>query len=355
MATAVYYYYAYMEDGKCVDVERTRTQKTGAALENYVEITVNEYDACMNDDKTSQYYIIGKSWNGEEWYVDTTHYYAIINEKLICVNFASAYNEINDKAYVPITKTMFENQTVFHNKYDPDMNVFYEVTFPQYADADTTMISVNGNDVTLQSVIEGLQAAIDNAGTSLSANDVINMIKGVDGAGSGLDADTFDGFDSSYFASKQDLVNYATKADIQGVAKTSDLASYAPLTALSSYAPLTTLSNYATAADLKSLRNKVNGIKSTEFEIGTVIKSRGYRGAYTETLGFRPKAVLVIPSDGNMYDHNNEVQRGGLYIDDGNDYSRQGCAIIDDGFQLYAYEEDGNDLLGGVHLYIAFK
>ena len=344
MATVVYYYYAYMEDGKCVDVERTRTEKTGNALENYIEITANQYNACMDDDVNSPDYIIGKSWNGEEWYLDTTHYYAIINEKLICVNFASAYNEITDKAYVPITKTMFENQTVLHNKYDPDMNVFYEVTFPQYADADTTTISVNGNDVTLQSVIEGLQAAIDNAGTSLSANDVINMIKGVDGAGSGLDADTFDGFDSSYFASKQDLANYASKQDIQGLAKASDLGAYAPLTALS---------NYATTAQVQNLRNAVNNIKSTEFEIGTVIKARGYRGAYSENVGFRPKAVLVMPIDGNMYVDG--VQRGGLYIDDGNDYSRQGCAITDDGFQLYAYEEDGNDLLGGVHLYIAFK
>lgn len=344
MATAIYYYYAYMEDGKCVDVERTRTQKTGDALENYVEITENQYNACMDDDVNSPDYIIGKSWNGEEWYLDTTHYYAIINEKLICVNFATSYNEINDKAYVPITKTEYENQTVYHKKYDPDMNVFYEVTFPQYADADTTMISVNGNDVTLQSVIEGLQNAIDNAGVSLNANDIINMIKGVDGAGSELDADTFDGFDSSYFASKQDLANYATKADIQGVAKTSDLASYAPLTALN---------GYATVADIQHLRNAVNNIKSTDFEIGMIIKARGTRGAYTETLGFRPKAVLVMPIDGNMYDGG--IQRGGLYIDDGNDFSRQGGAITDDGFSLFAYEEDGIDLLGGVRVYIAFK
>lgn len=335
MATAVYYYYAFMEDGKCVDVERTRTEKTGAALENYIAITANQYNACMDDDVSSPDYIIGKSWNGEEWYLDTTHYYAIINEKLICVNFASSYGEINDKAYVPITKTLYENQTVYHKKYDPDMNVFYEVTFPQYADADTTMISVNGNDLTLQSVIEGLQAAIDNAGVSLSANDVIDMLKGVDGAGSGLDSDTLDGLDSSYFASKQDLTAYATKADIQGMAKTSDLA------------------NYATAADVHNLRSTVNGIKSTEIETGLIIKARGTRGAYTENLGFRPKAVLVIPMDGNMYDGG--IQRGGLYIDDGNDFSRQGGAITDNGFELYAYEEDGIDLLGGVRVYIAFK
>lgn len=355
MATAVYYYYAFMEDGKCVDVERTRTEKTGAALENYIAITANQYNACMDDDVSSPDYIIGKSWNGEEWYLDTTHYYAIINEKLICVNFASSYGEINDKAYVPITKTMFENQTVYHKKYDPDMNVFYEVTFPQYADADTTMISVNGNDVTLQSVIEGLQAAINNAGVSLNANDIIKMLKGVDGAGSGLDADTFDGFDSSYFASKQDLTAYATKADIQGMAKTSDLANYATNATLASYAPLTALNGYATAADVQNLRSTVNGIKSTEIETGLIIKARGTRGAYTENLGFRPKAVLVIPMDGNMYDHDNGIQRGGLYIDDGNDFSRQGGAITDNGFELYAYEEDGIDLLGGVRVYIAFK
>ena len=271
------------------------------------------------------------------------------------MNFATSYNEINDKAYVPITKTEYENQTVYHKKYDPDMNVFYDVTFPQYADADTTMISVNGNDVTLQSVIEGLQAAIDNAGVSLSANDVINMLKGVDGAGSGLDSDTLDGLDSSYFASKQDLVNYATKADIQGMAKTSDLANYATNATLASYAPLTALNGYATSADVQNLRNTVNNIKSTDFEIGMIIKARGTRGAYTETLGFRPKAVLVMPIDGNMYDHDNGIQRGGLYIDDGNDFSRQGCAITDDGFSLFAYEEDGIDLLGGVRVYIAFK
>lgn len=353
MATVTYFFYAFMEDGKCVDVERTRTQKTGDALENYVEITVNEYNACMDDDATSPYYIIGKSWNGESWYVDNTHYYAIINEKLICVNFATSYKEIADKAYVPITRTEYENLIPYHKKYDPDMNVFYEVTFPQYADADTTMISVNGKDVALQDVIESLQNAIENAGNSLDANTIISMIKGVDGAGSELDADTIDGFDSSYFVSKQDLAGYATKADVQGVAKTSDLAKYATVDSLANYATIGSLNGFASATDVQSVRNAINNIKSTEFEIGTVIKARGYRGAYTETLGFRPKAVLVMPIDGNMYVDG--IQRGGLYIDDGNDYSRQGGAITNDGFQLYAYEEDGNDLLGGVHLYIAFK
>ena len=34
---------------------------------------------------------------------------------------------------------------------------------------------------------------------------------------------------------------------------------------------------------------------------------------------------------------------------------KSGGAITDDGFSLFAYKEDGIDLLGGVRVYIAFK
>lgn len=351
MATVIYYYYAYMEDGVCVDIERTRVQKTD--LTNYVEVTVNEYNAYMNEDTSSEYYIIGKSWDGSEWYLDNTYYYAVINEKFICVNFVASSEEIIDKAYVTINKAAYESQEYRNKKYDAVMNSFYTVSFPQYAEADTTNISVNGEDVTLQSVIAGLQAAIADAGTNIDANTILNMLKGVDGEGSGVDADTLDGHDTSYFASKQELTNLATKQELANLATKQDIQGVAKVTDLANYAPLSALANCASAAEVQNLRNTVSAIKSTELVFGTVIKPRGYRGAYSETLGFRPKAVLVMPIDGNIY--YDDIQRGGLYIDDGNDYSRRGCAITDNGFSLYAYEEDGNDLVGGVHLYIAFK
>lgn len=344
MAT-VYYYYAYMEEGKCVDIERTRTQKSAEDMGDvYIEVTVDEYNAYMNDDTNSVFYIIGKSWNGEEWYLDTAYYYAIINEQFICVNFARVYKEINDKSYVQISKSDYDNLTPYRMRYDADMDSWYEVTFPQYADADTTMISVKGQDVTLQSVIESLQNAIADVNTDIDVDTVMALIKGADGEGSGVDADTLDGHDSSEFITAAQMANYATKTDLSGYATKSDL---------SSYAAKTDLSNYATNNSLLDVKNSIGNIKTTKYKVGLIIKARGYRGAFSEYVGFRPKAVLVIPKDGNMYEDG--IQRGGLYIDDGNDYSRCGCAITDDGFELYAYEEDGIDLLGGNRLYIAFN
>lgn len=393
---SVYYYYAYMEGGICIDVERTRTAKTD--LTNYIEITAAQYEASYNEEN-SEDNILGKSWNGSEWYVDDTLYYAIINEKFICVNLATLAEETNDKAFVKITREEYESMSILGKKYDETAGQFYEVTFPQRADADTTNISVNGQDISLQEVIQSLQEAVNDKSNSIDFETIVKMLKASDGANSGFDADYLDGYDSSHFASKDDLTSYAkteqltdlvnkseianlaskndlndlaTKVELTNYAAKSDLDSYAKTDALTNYATKSDLSNFATVSALNSVSaqnaNLASQVSNCNSQISNLavrpsinvefqkrFKSDTYRGAVEFNLGYRPYAVLVVPEDGKMYDNEREVARGGLFVDNGADTSRLGCAITDTGFTVYSYEEDGIALASGAKSFLIFK
>lgn len=199
MASITYYYYAYIEDGVCVDVERTRKEKTGEDMVDYVAITEEQYSASYNEETESPDYIIGMTWDGENWYLDTTNYYAIVDENFICRSFVASKDEITDPAYILTNKAVYDDQTYLNHKYDRETETFIEVPFSEYSNADTTMISVNGAEVTLQQTIEALQTAVENADVNITAEDVVSLFKTVDGEGSGVDCDTIDGHDSSEF------------------------------------------------------------------------------------------------------------------------------------------------------------
>lgn len=225
---SMYYYYAYLENGICIDIERTRTIKTD--LTNYVEVTVNEYDAYMNEDTTSEYYIIGLRWNGLEWVAATLYYYAIINEKNIVVSLIANVSEIERDNYISITEEEYTSKSCINCQWDAEAFQFVVVPLSIYADADTTKVSVNGTDIPLQTLLDTMQAEIASKGSDVTATDILAALTTVDGAGSGVDSDTLDGRDSSYFARNDDvqamMIEMDTKAnaaDLTGVATKSDL------------------------------------------------------------------------------------------------------------------------------------
>lgn len=197
------YYYAYIENGICIDIERTRTQRTD--LTDYVEVTENEYYAYMDEDTTSPYYIIGMSWNGSAWVVPAVFYYAILNEKDIAVRVVYNQTEINRTNFIPITEDEYNSKSCINRQWDAVTEQFITVPLSVYADADTRTISVNGSEVPLQTLLNAMQAEIDAKGGNVTATDILIALTTVDGAGSGVDSDTLDGFDSTHFAKDNEV------------------------------------------------------------------------------------------------------------------------------------------------------
>jgi len=80
----------------------------------------------------------------------------------------------------------------------------------------------DGNLTTLKDAVNDLATNKLNTST-YTATDVLNKIKTVDGANSGLDADLLDGYDSSVFIQKTD---YKTKYFQQGTATITNTSTY---------------------------------------------------------------------------------------------------------------------------------
>lgn len=113
------------------------------------------------------------------------------------------------------------------------------------ADLTGVVKSINGT-----APDENGNVAISVSGGGMTASEILNAIKGVDGSGSGLDADTLDGNDASYFASVTALNGKADASHThEEYATTEALASKADSTHNhdSDYAPLShTHEGYAT-------------------------------------------------------------------------------------------------------------
>ena len=203
MAT-VYYYYAYLENNICIDVERSRNPKSN--MTDYVEITADQYAASYDGDTTSIDYIIGMMWDGYSW-VEAPHiFYAVLNESQICRNVIESMLQITDSDYIAISAEEYSSRATIGKKYNRVTGSWQAVVFPEGADTDTKYITVNGTTKNLQDFLVQLQASIDeSAGTQLSAIDILAMITNVDGTDSGLDSDLLDGHDSAYFARNQDV------------------------------------------------------------------------------------------------------------------------------------------------------
>jgi hypothetical protein len=77
----------------------------------------------------------------------------------------------------------------------------YEVTMPSFKIGVTSVTATGVEMNYLVGVTSGIQAQINAklASASYTAADVLTKLLGVDGAGSGLDADLLDGHSSTYF------------------------------------------------------------------------------------------------------------------------------------------------------------
>lgn len=229
----MFYYYAYIENNICVDIERTKRQKTD--LTGYIEVTQAEYDAYINDEVDSTYYIIGKIWNGSEWVLPTKFYYAVLNNKGIVVDFLVSDSEVSGQNYISITKDEYESKVYLHMKWDVTLDKFVEVPFVEYADTDTTKVSVDNTNTSLQTFLEKLQECI--AKGTVTADDILKSLDSV--------------------AKQSDLVNIASKTDLQAVATKTDLQPLVTKADMQSVASKNDLQTFVTKADLQVLRNEI--------------------------------------------------------------------------------------------------
>lgn len=212
------------------------------------------------DDQT----VIGKKWTGTEWVEVVAFYYAVLNEKDICVDVIELPSEITNSAYIRINtldetlegkwynrvSLQFETAPIriladhssdvvnyrnedkwLSDKIDEKANS-NDVYTKAESDAKFALIGVgganglsayqiavnNGFVGTEQEWLASLHGA-DGTSASVTADDVLAKIKTVDGANSGLDADTLDGLQASAFApATHTHTEYATTAQLDGKA-----------------------------------------------------------------------------------------------------------------------------------------
>jgi len=91
---------------------------------------------------------------------------------------------------------------VFHDGYHPNADKWTTARTLSLTGDVTGSVSWDGSgNASITATVDGLQTALDSKlnSTSYTAADVLTKIKTVDGAGSGLDADLLDGYDSSRF------------------------------------------------------------------------------------------------------------------------------------------------------------
>lgn len=126
----------------------------------------------------------------------------------------------------------------------------------------TGSLNAETNTLTLDFTIPRGDTGESGTSASITANEVLTKLKTVDGANSGLDADTVDGKNASDFATADHTHSqYATVTALNGKADTNHThAEYATTTALEGKADINhTHSNYASVDDVEELQTAVNG------------------------------------------------------------------------------------------------
>lgn len=336
---SMYYYYAYIENGLCVDVERTRKQKTD--LTDYVEVSQAEYDAYMNEEMESENYIIGKKWNGTAWVLPEKYYYAIIDDRMIAIDMIVSDDPIERPDYISIAKEEYEGRIYIHFKWDVEEQKFKEVPFVEYADTDTTMVSVNNTNTKLQTLLEQIQSTIENIDCEMAPQDILKAILSVDGSGSGIDADKLDGNDSSVFAKATALAEL-TKV-VNGKAPSVHTHDYA--------ASKHTHADYATKTELtNALAKKANSTHdhslASHIQVAWVEgDSNSERNSNSVvTLNFSPDIVIVVPDNGVEFSTWDKVDvygkvsyfYGGVFVKNVNAQAYRGCTISGKNVTLYS-------------------
>lgn len=227
------FYYAYVNENKiCTGVYALPSSITG---DSYIVITEAEY--------TSQS-VVGMKYENGVWVEVTTYYYAILNDKGIVEYVHESETEMGAADnLVEITAEQYADETLVGKYYDRENNVFIVPPISVLKEHSTNEIQYKDNEKWLSDKLDELDAAIANCGTAvdaytkdesdakyaavgtsytkaesdakyalagatgatMTAAEILTAIKDVDGAGSGLDADTLDGKQAAEFALATDL------------------------------------------------------------------------------------------------------------------------------------------------------
>lgn len=255
-------------------------------------------------------------------------YYAFLDANNVVTGVYALPSQITADGYVEITADQYNDPTLVGKVYDPETNTFNEPTLwscsteqvqykntqtslstkldemeeaiasaggtvdaytktesdAKYALADhthtgyaSTSHTHNATDVSgVVKTVNGTapdengNVAISVSGGGMTAGEVLDALKTVDGANSGLDADTLDGVEASGFATADHThTGYATSEDLAGKANTSHNHAQSEIEgltdALSGKADTNhTHTEYASASDLTAVQNGLNAKADTD-------------------------------------------------------------------------------------------
>ncbi len=193
------YYFAYIDaNNVCTSVYAMPTDLS--TVPGYIAITEEQY--------TSQS-VIGKRWNAStsNWEEVVQYFYAILDEKDICLNVVELEAESTDPFYIAIDSL---DQSLIGQWYNRETQTFQvEIPFHVRAAHSTNEINVGTSDVSLTTKLTQLESAIGNAGSGSGE-------AGADGEDGGyyIPALSTDGT-LSWVGSKPDMVPVAS-ANIKG-------------------------------------------------------------------------------------------------------------------------------------------
>lgn len=218
------FYYALVDTNNiCTAVYAMPAAISGAS---YVEIT----EALYNDPT-----LIGKKYVNGEWVEVTVYYYAILDDRNIVTNVYETATEMPAADnLVEITFAEYNDAALIGKYYDRANDAFIDPPVSVLAECSTNEIQYKNAEKYLsdkldemdeataantaakhthdnKEVLDGITAekvaAWDNgtggSSTTMTETEMLAAIKTVDGAGSGLDADTLDGMQAADFATAE--------------------------------------------------------------------------------------------------------------------------------------------------------
>ena len=210
------FYYALIDGNNiCTAVYAMPAEISGAS---YIAITQEQY--------TSQS-VIGMKYANGEWIEVSVYRYAILNEKDIVINVYESEAEMpSADNLVEITEAQYNDSSLVGMWYDREDGTFKVAPISVLADMSTSQIQYKAEEKWLDTKMDEVDTALANrytkeesdakyalagstGGATMTAQEVLNAVKSLDGEESGLDADMLDGKHSSDFALATELASKA--------------------------------------------------------------------------------------------------------------------------------------------------
>ena len=304
------YYYAILNDSSIVEsVTYFTTQQT--TNDTFIAITFAQYQT-----------VVGMYWNGTEFTEPPISALAVastdeinyknqekwLSTKLDEMDTAIAGNSGNISTLATDLATVVTNlQTVTNSL--ASLNTIVEGK--ANASHTHTASDLSGVVKTINGTApdENGNVAISVTGGGMTANEILEALKTVDGTGSGIDADTLDGLDSTAFslANHNHDSEYASIDHVHvGYVTNADLLDYAPITAVNealagksdtthnhdtAYAPLAhTHTEYATTSNLTALEVAVGDVEDAVEDVEASLDNKadiGHTHSISDVTGLQ--------------------------------------------------------------------